>query len=660
MRLYVLAYFPFLLAWLPAPPLPAQTPELDSLERLANNSADTARIDALQKWASRLRQSDPDRAIEVYATASREAEKLGDLRRQLKAMNSIGISYGMKEDYARSLETFRTVLHLHLQAGNGMGVADAWNNLGIVHKYTGDYPRSLEAYHRALHLYDSLAFQTGRGACLHNIGVVHDLMGEPDKALDFFHKALKIKESADDEVDYSLTLHSIALILEKQGKYDEALPLLLEHLAILRKHNEQVLEANALNTIGKLYVSMGAFEAAETYLLQARERSLALDLRQPLGQSLLNLAQIQWKKNNPKAAVPLLEQHLQLAAELNSFEQQQQGHELFARALADLGDYRRAYEHRLFANTFRDSLFNVEKNESLRQWQARLDVQEKDRLLGEQQRELDWLGERLRLSAQLRWALGIALVLAVAAAVLFFQKNKLRQRTNRALEEKNRRIEAQRSEIEAMNLDLEKRMLRSQLNPHFIFNALGSIQHFITANDRANALRFLSKFSSLLRQVLEDSIAHQIVLDEEVQLLKTYLDLEALRFDQGFQYHIHLDPELDPFTTEMPILLVQPFLENAILHGLLPKQGGRRLDIYFSSENEHTICRILDNGIGRAAAAKRKAIAAGERPSRGIEVAKKRLAALDKSQNGLPLVEIKDLYHPDGSAAGTEVVVRVP
>ena len=236
----------------------------------------------------------------------------------------------------------------------------------------------------------------------------------------------------------------------------------------------------------------------------------------------------------------------------------------------------------------------------------------------------------------------------------------LRQRANRELEEKNRRIETQRTEIAAMNHDLEKRMLRAQMNPHFIFNSLGSIQHFITTNDRANALRYLSRFSSLLRQVLEDSVASHVVLEEEIQLLNTYLELEALRFNGGFSYRIHLDPQLDPYNTEIPVLLVQPFLENAILHGLLPKNGERTLDIFFSGENGHTVCRITDNGIGRQAAAALKVRKAGSRPSRGIEVAKKRLQALDKTRPVDSLLYITDLFHPDGTPAGTEVIVKIP
>jgi len=254
----------------------------------------------------------------------------------------------------------------------------------------------------------------------------------------------------------------------------------------------------------------------------------------------------------------------------------------------------------------------------------------------------------------------VAFLLSIFSAFLFYQKYRIRQQTNEVLLQKNQLIETQKAEIEETSKELERRMLRAQINPHFIFNALGAIQHFITANDRASALKYLSKFSSLLRQVLEDSITNIVVLEEEIKLLKIYLELEALRFDGGFNYQIEVHPDLDPHTTEVPLLLIQPFVENAILHGLMPKSGERQLQISFAAEGNFTVCRITDNGLGRKAAAELKAQKAGSRPSRGMEVTRKRLEALNKNSAAQTLVSFHDRFHADGSAAGTEVVIQIP
>ncbi len=638
----------------------AQTSELDSLERVAANSSDTLRLNALIRLGQRARMVDLNRSIEVLTKARDEAEKAADTLRRLKAINSLGISYGMKEDYANSMEQFKLALAVYKEQGNLMGMADSYTNLGIVYKSIGDYPRSLEAYLQSLQLFDTLKEQSGRSACFHNIGVTYDMMGEMDKALEYFQKALQLNKTIGNEEGRSLNLYSIALVYDRQKKYEEALKLLFEHLDLVKQQNDQVLEASVLSTIGKIYLATGAYEAAATYLHQGRDKSLALGLQEPLALALYNLAELHLKKKDPATAISLLKQQLEITTEINSLVLQKQGHDLIAEAYAQNEDYRNAYIHEQLAAALRDSLFMQDKTQAFQQWQARLNVYDKNRQLEEKEQELQLLEDRARADRRLRWALLAALLLAGFSAVLFYQRYRFRQQTNETLLRKNELIEIQKAEIEATSLELEKRMLRAQINPHFIFNSLGAIQHFITANDRASALKYLSKFSSLLRQVLEDSITNIVVLEEEIQLLKIYLELEALRFDSGFSYEVDVQPELDTHTTEVPLLLIQPFVENAILHGLMPKQGERKLRISFSTTGTFTTCRITDNGIGRKAAAEMKAQKSGSRPSRGMELTRKRLDALNKNSEAQTLVFFNDLFHDDGSAAGTEVIIQIP
>lgn len=641
-------------------PLHAQQHVLDSLEHLAAQSTDTARIDALMQWGVRLRGTDKERSLEVLSIARDEAEKAGDLKRHLKAVNYLGVSYGMYEDFALALEQFKYGLRIHSEQRNPIGMADSYNNLGIVYRYIGDYPRSHDAYLEALRLFDSLDNPGGKAGCLHNIGVIYDLMEEEDKALDFFRQALQIQEAHKLEADRSLALHSIALIFEKKGKHEEALKYLHEHLQILGKLDDQVREATTLGTLGKVYTSLGDYEKAAHYLYRSKEQCLALGLQQPLANTLHHLAQMHLMQKRVQPAIPVIREQIRVAEETGSFLLRAQAYDQMAEACALTGDFECAFRHAQLAARYQDSLFNTEKTRAFQQWQARLEVYEKDRQLEQQQEELQWLGARDRTGIRLRWALLIAFVLAGFSAVLFYQKYRLRQQSNQALLLKNQLIETQKTEIEQMNFELEKRMLRAQINPHFIFNALSSIQHFITSGDRPAALKYLSKFSALLRQVLEDSIANQVVLAEEIQSLRTYLDLEALRFDEGFHYEITIDPAIDLYAVEAPVLLLQPFVENAVLHGLLPKKGERRLHISFAPGDGFTICSIRDNGIGRKAAAELKAKKTGAQVSRGLELTRKRLEALNKQGDSQTLIAINDLYHPDGSAAGTEVIIKIP
>lgn len=203
----------------------------------------------------------------------------------------------------------------------------------------------------------------------------------------------------------------------------------------------------------------------------------------------------------------------------------------------------------------------------------------------------------------------------------------------------------------------KNKALRAQINPHFIFNALSSIQYLVSSNNKVSALKYLSKFSRLTRNILESSIETNAMLNEEIKMIQDYLELESLRFENAFSYKINIDEDLDPNNIEVPFMILQPFVENAIIHGLLPKKDGiKELSINFKKGNDVVICEIEDSGIGRLAANQRKHIYKKEKKSRGLEVTKQRLAALsDHPEN----IEIIDKIE-DGKSLGTKVIIKIP
>jgi LytS/YehU family sensor histidine kinase len=193
------------------------------------------------------------------------------------------------------------------------------------------------------------------------------------------------------------------------------------------------------------------------------------------------------------------------------------------------------------------------------------------------------------------------------------------------------------------------------MNPHFIFNSLNSIQHLISKSDKVNALKYLTKFSTLLRQVLENSIHVNIPLKNEIELLKIYLELESMRFDHSFKYNITVGNTLDVDNLELPILLLQPYVENAIAHGLLPKQeGARDLNISFTDHTHFVMCVIQDTGIGREASMERKKSLKISRPSRGLELSQQRLRLMNEQ------LHLDDLINIIDSDSGTTVEIKIP
>lgn len=200
--------------------------------------------------------------------------------------------------------------------------------------------------------------------------------------------------------------------------------------------------------------------------------------------------------------------------------------------------------------------------------------------------------------------------------------------------------------------------LRAQMNPHFIFNSLNSIQHLIISDKKESAIKYLNKFSLLMRNLLESSIEKNILLSEEINLLHKYLELESLRFDNAFEFSIEVHKNLDPNVVEVPILIVQPFIENALLHGLMSKkENDKKLHVLFRKEKNNLVCEIDDNGIGRESSQKLKPFLKSEKKSRGIEVTQKRLQIQnDGDENN---ITIKDKTDENGNATGTKVIIKI-
>ena len=204
--------------------------------------------------------------------------------------------------------------------------------------------------------------------------------------------------------------------------------------------------------------------------------------------------------------------------------------------------------------------------------------------------------------------------------------------------------------------ELEAAALRAQMNPHFIFNCLGSIQHFIAENDPATATRYLARFARLVRLALHGSVDGRHSLRDEIAMLENYLELEQLRFRGKFAYEIQTDPSLDPDDISLPPLLVQPFVENAILHGMKNKERGGIITIAFTLSDDSLAVEVSDNGPGLAAPGDAPS---PDRKSVGMMLTERRLEMLAGKGEG-QVFQMETIAGPDGSAKGTRVRVQIP
>ena len=210
-------------------------------------------------------------------------------------------------------------------------------------------------------------------------------------------------------------------------------------------------------------------------------------------------------------------------------------------------------------------------------------------------------------------------------------------------------------------LTLEQTMLRSQMNPHFLFNSLNSIKLYIINNDKKNAVHYLNKFSKLVRKILEASSQREIPLAEELETVELYMNIENIRFSNDINFKISVSEDIDIHTVKIPSLILQPFLENALWHGLSSKEGEKNISLAVSSGEAGFInIAITDNGVGRDRAEKIKEGKVLKRKSIGIDITKERLANFSKDYQNSFHVEIIDIYDRSNVAAGTKILLHIP
>ncbi|MEO5643781.1 MAG: two-component regulator propeller domain-containing protein [Bacteroidia bacterium] len=242
---------------------------------------------------------------------------------------------------------------------------------------------------------------------------------------------------------------------------------------------------------------------------------------------------------------------------------------------------------------------------------------------------------------------GVSIFILSAAIVYRIRQIKRKERI-----ESESRVAMARNELKA---------LRAQMNPHFVFNSLNSIQHFILTNKSVDAGKYLNKFARLMRVILNNSEKSLITIREELEYLQLYLDLEEMRFEGKFTTQVNIGADLDIDYLEIPAMLLQPYVENAILHGLTPKQGGGKLEISMHLKSNTIICSITDNGIGREKAREMRQLSnRKDHKSLGMKITHDRLELINRLNGSQLSLTITDLYHDDGTAAGTRVDIFIP
>ena len=304
------------------------------------------------------------------------------------------------------------------------------------------------------------------------------------------------------------------------------------------------------------------------------------------------------------------------------------------------GNYKSAYTNFVQHKRFSDSLEVSKYSKGLTEARTRYETEKKEK-------DLEVL--TLKLEKQKYFTYGFAglIVLVLTIGLLLFYQSKVNSK--RKISEMNHKI----SEITQKNL-------RQQMNPHFIFNTLNSIQYYMYQHDKISTNNYLTKFSSLMRKTLENSQHTSIPIKDEMDALELYLQLESIRFKEKFDYNINVDEDIDTLLYKIPTMLIQPYVENAICHGLINKDEKGFLKIDLKLQQDFISCTIEDNGIGREAALEIKKAKNGNHQSLGTKITESRLNLVNALYGNSMKIDYTDIKDSEGNPNGTRVVINIP
>ena len=445
-------------------------------------------------------------------------------------------------------------------------------------------------------------------------------------------------------------------------------------LAIEKILNLPLIEQDARDNLfyGRFYVAQKEYKKALPYFIRGFNTASENQHKIEVSQNANELSNTYLLLNDDKKALHYALQALQIGTSIQALQEIKTAAATLARIYEKKKIYSKAYYYdQLYKSTNnllapeeykrKLSLIQIQNELNNKKHEASLLLSEN--LIGKQEVKLKQ--KEIEKVSILKNILIASLVVLLILGVIVFRNITLKRRNEKQRLEHNLELqkiesEKRKAELQQQTTELEMQVLRAQMNPHFIFNSLNSINRFILQNNRAQASEDLTRFSKLVRLILQNSQASLIPLASELEALQLYLELESVRFNHHFIFTIRIGEGLDVSGLKVPPLIIQPYAENAIWHGLMHKEEKGNLQIELFEEENMLCCKITDDGVGRKKATELKTKSASTHKSMGMQITADRITMLQKVNAPTTQIKITDLILPDGTAGGTEVLLKIP
>ncbi|MEJ0055569.1 MAG: tetratricopeptide repeat protein [Bacteroidota bacterium] len=563
--------------------------------------------------------------------------------RQIQILNELGWSVSGSKS-SEAVAYFYQALDKAIQTHDSTWQAVTLSDLGRLFSNSGQYEQSVHFFLDAIKIFDIKHDSSGIVKACTGIGGTFARLKDFDKAISYFDHALSYAP-VDAERKGILHMNLGAAYFEK-GDYDKSLVNFNRSRSYFEQVNDKGSIALLYNNLGVLYQKLGNFKEAIRYNRLSQQIATQLDDPFQVSMNMVNFGDFYLQNNVPDSALYYGRQALQLAEADHFPAQAYEAYRILSEASSKRGDFKNAYRYHIKYQVIKDSLINQQEQSLVQQLHEGYQLGKKESEIA----SLRIQQEKLSLDLQVnRLYVLLALVISVSLVIIlgvitynFFKKKKLAATLDRS-----------NHEIQRLNQVLEIKALRSQIDPHFVFNALNGLQHFLSKHTPEESVTYLGKVSRLIRLTLQNASSDWIKISEEMEILRLYLQVEQYRFPGKFDFEFHVDEGLA--NEKIPFLVIQPYVENAVLHGLVPRNNeGGALSITFEKKINQLTVTVEDNGVGRK---EDKAHSDPMFRSMGSGLVRERLKKLSLQMKMVMEVTIEDLKDIFGNPSGTRTTL---
>jgi tetratricopeptide (TPR) repeat protein len=648
--------------------------------RMSNARDDTSKIYLLNNISFTYYNIDPKKGIDFANQALKMSEKIGWKKGIAKAYNCLGANYWAKYDFIRAQDYYGTALKFAQEIDDKPQVEKDFHDIGMCYEAQNNYSKALEYYLKGSILSEAMGNKDGELGCFSNMADVYLKQSKYDDALKLYEQSFQLSKQIGNRRNMAFFYWQFGSVYSLKGNFNEALKFEQRSLQIFQKLNDYEDMAPNMSSLGSLYLQKGDYRQAILQNQNAlkilngiKDRStkkMQADFYCSIGEAYLKWAG-GTKDNNKTSNIQLASKNLQrsegiaksidyketIIASIKNLSdvEMMQGH--FDKALKTYKEY----------INYRDGSYNSEKDKEYSRHELAFEYTKKRdslnyiNILQKKEAEQAKVLAAVRLKQRSLYAIVVIIVLLLFISYFIF-RNRIQQIKfqGQLAKEKSDALLNQILFENKLN-DLTLASLKSQMKPHFIFNCLNSIKFYIEKNDTEAASLYITKFSKLIRNILDSSRLEKVTLSKEIELIELYLEMEAMRLKEKLHYEFKIAENIDIDFIELPPLLIQPYVENAIWHGLMHKEHGGiiKLSVDLSTDEKYLVFGVADNGVGREKAAELKRKSIFQHTSHGGDLNSERIAMINAKYNTNTEVIITDLKDADNHASGTLVTIKL-